>query len=1317
MTLTRFRPAHSLSLFARMNLRRIQEVTSALLAGALLLAPRPVAAQSTTNPPPAAVATNAPAASAPAPTATTPAPAAAATPAATTPAVRVNPALRLLPTRTIRSAPARAATANATEADADGEVPAAAKPAKGAKAADAPDLATAIRTMNFDRAPSALMELVKAQQAGGKLNETERFKLAVLLGDWPSVGKALKALPAADAMPAYTRLLDSLAANSQSAGQFFQQSSARNLGIGMVVDEMDESGQPQPQKKEDKRGLFLSEDFYAVIAAAPGDLDVSHVPSLAKLAKVALGPGGRQDFLERLQKGLQGFGGTTPAGQKLAAQLLSALGWMADAGPYLPLKREQWDSADTLMLVLTLEYFTQTGVQQRDERQLKHAAELCAFMMQTSRFSADDRGLFKQATDRFVKLLPALEADDAEQLIRENFLTQPEIMNDLILALGESGRQAQQGTDLNARGQSLATQSILLHVLEGKKSALPEAVNVLVMNWLGEAEQTYRFGGLGNLNAVDPDNPYMLYRPILSSSRNREVKTLPSEIVLSRAPSPTLIRRLNQGLAQRVNLTLLKVNLINPKEPVTIEALKGYLKEHPGQEKELCQDYLAAWVKKRSVPAEDPNVIRMRNLGYNMARQQATGIPLTRLRQNQNVAEFKMLLDSLRALSPEPLDAASVIQGFMAIHSGAEVYRLEDIEAIFGPPEKMNRAELMGLVTGMRTKLREQWQDPKTQQDAGTNRTEQEAKDEVSRGYRTALALVKRGLTPENADWKQYIVRGQLFFDAAEYEFARQIKLTDYVNLRDESFGSYKKAAEIYAGKLADLPRGQWTMEPYQMWFFVMLGASDLSQLTRAAARSDPGLKQIGDAMRALPGEVAEGHLKLFGAMLGDLLPQVPANMRQRFLSAGLQVVGADHPSANAATEAMKNYQELLNEVELRLTVDGPTRVGHGQPFGVFLGLEHTRQLAREAGGFSKYLQNLANQTRTMMIGLPAGQKQINYRDEFAKNVHAALDETFDVVSITFHDAGVRPLDLPREGWQETPLAYVVLRAKEAAVDRIPSIQLDMDFSDTSGQVVLPVRSQVQPLDAKDATPPPRPCPNLALTMTMDERDWRKDGKVVVEVAAKAQGVIPPHQELFDFAREGFDVEVSDNGLSVTQFESDGKQKTAQADRNWQFTYLRKKDLRGDAVLKFPTLKAGIQTTNVDYKHYQDADLVVVDAKEALAGVPLHSGVSSGLRNLAIVVALAAVGVAAWLLLRSRQRQQVGTKAVLAVPAQLTPFSVVAFLRRVQREGSARLDAAGREALKAQIREIEAACFSPAASAAGHPDLEAIARKWLQAVH
>jgi hypothetical protein len=695
--------------------------------------------------------------------------------------------------------------------------------------------------------------------------------------------------------------------------------------------------------------------------------------------------------------------------------------------------------------------------------------------------------------------------------------------------------------------------------------------------------------------------------------------------------------------------------------------------------------------------------------------QGGSGIPLTRLRQNQNIQQFKSLLTELRGISKEPIDPALVVQSFMTLHSGAEVYRIEDIEAIFGPPEKMARDEFLNLLGGMRSRLQEQWRDPKTQQQAGTNRSEQETKDEVSRGYRTALELAKRGIRAEDGDWAAFITRGQLFFDVSQYEFDRKVKLSEYVNLRDEAFASFKKAAEIYAAKLPGLPRGQWSIEPYQAWFIVMLGASDLSQLTISTARTDPGLQAIGDAMRALPGDAAEHHLTLFGKMLGTLFPRVPANVRQRFLGSGLKIIGEDHPAAKTAMASLNYYRELLDEVQLRVTVDGPTRVGHAQPFGAFISIEATSQLMRESGGFAKYLQNQSQQNKMMMMGGGGGggQGQQNLRDDFAKNIHAALDETFEVLSLTFHDAAVKTIDLPRDGWIETPLVYAVLRAKNAAVDRIPSIQIDMDFIDQPGQVVLPVMSQLQPLDSKDDAVEPRPCPELALTLTMDEREWSA-GKVVVEIQARGQGIIPSLEELFDFQQQGFALETVDSSLSVSQFVSDGNRKAPQADRNWQLTYRRNKDLQGDVMFRFPALKAGIQPTSVEYKHYQDADLITVNAQQAAAGVKLSSQVGNGLRNAILIGLLVAAFVGLVTFLRRRKASAHTTAEALTVPDPLTPFSAVAFLRRIQQHHASRLGENERSALDTQIAQLEAAYFSGSKSST--PDLSAVTATWLRAV-
>jgi len=253
----------------------------------------------------------------------------------------------------------------------------------------------------------------------------------------------------------------------------------------------------------------------------------------------------------------------------------------------------------------------------------------------------------------------------------------------------------------------------------------------------------------------------------------------------------------------------------------------------------------------------------------------------------------------------------------------------------------------------------------------------------------------------------------------------------------------------------------------------------------------------------------------------------------------------------------------------------------------------------------------------------------------------------------------------------------------------------------------------VQPIDARDSESAPRPCEDLNLMFTMDEREW-KDGRVVVEISASGYGTIPDHTRVFDFEQEGFDVEVGDNGVSITEFVSDDGKLRPKADRNWQFTYARTKDLRGNALLHFPELRPGIEAASLEYQHYQDADLVDLDPKQAAVGVRLAGGVSTGIRNALIVLVLAALGLVAFLLFRRKSKEGQKTDSGIALPTQLTPFSVVAFLRRIQQENGSVLDSGSRQELQTEIRAIESAYFSGNVAPATKPDLQAVAHKWLR---
>ena len=192
-------------------------------------------------------------------------------------------------------------------------------------------------------------------------------------------------------------------------------------------------------------------------------------------------------------------------------------------------------------------------------------------------------------------------------------------------------------------------------------------------------------------------------------------------------------------------------------------------------------------------------------------------------------------------------------------------------------------------------------------------------------------------------------------------------------------------------------------------------------------------------------------------------------------------------------------------------------------------------------------------------------------------------------------------------------------------------------------------------------------------------------------------------------------MDVVENGVSVGEFISDGKTKQANADRGWQFTYKRKKDLRGDVTLKFPAVKAGIPVASTEYQHYQDADLVKLDAKQAATGITFKTATGRSLRGAVIALLVIIAGIGVWLFQRARSRRPKAVEAGLALPAQITPFTVVAFLRRLQKESAGKLDDTARQSLRTQIGEIEAAFFRGGPAPANAPDLESIAQKWWQA--
>lgn len=1174
--------------------------------------------------------------------------------------------------------------------------------------------------MNFDyerTASSYYRAMEERRRRGSQSSAGEEFTWAVLRSDWPAVGRLLKRIPEKDAQKVYNRMLQRLAGGARARDSLFER-------YEQAKPVTDPSAEPdfEPQtyyyrgNAQREGGIFLSDDFFGVVAAAPAPPDLAQQRLLASLGKVALqGDTGRRSLLERLKAGLPGYDESKPAEAVNIARLLCALGWPELAEPYLPATATELSDAKLEDLLLTADYLSARGAAEKNDDMLRRG-------WATLKAASAKNAPADQIVERIVGQVPALDDTLVSTGLVALLNQQPALRAPLIVRLSQpataAGRADSSGDDEDddspaaGRMAALRTQSLLMAGLVrtgGTNDSGLDVITGLTWNWLKAAEESR----LQAEQDIQRRAREAMYNQRGVSSRSQQRTILAPEEALRTAPDEVVVDILQPGLARQVRLQKFALMLLGGDIDASLAYLRLCCKAYPEESRDLCSHYIAAWVDRRSnaLVQEDPDMVRMRQMGYQIPdNRKPGGIALTRALQTRNVREFKDLLGELRKLTPA-LDPARITWAFLNIHSGAEVYRIEDVEAIFGPPEKMERAELRSLLAAMRVNLAAGWRDMEKQQKSGTNRTADEVKDEVSRGYRVALELLRRGIGFEGGSWEDDIVRGQLCFDAAEFEKDRNMELADYVDLRDKAFASFRHAATNYAAEAVTKSPGQWSIAPFQAWFFVLLGASDLTALNPGRPRDDLGLGALRATLAAMPAPAGPAHRALFGAALTNMIDRVPPQMKQKFLAAGLQALGPDAPEAAGAKATLDYYANLLEEARLRVEIDGSTRVGHGRSFGAFLFLDHTAQLARESGGFQRYLQNQSDQM-AMMSGMyvPPGRRAAsNHRENFETNVYSALGERFEVQSVTFHDATAKPIRLPREGWQTMPLAYVVLRAKDAAVDRLPSLAIDLDFNDGRGVVLLPALSQVVPLNAADAKPGARPCTNLALAVTLDDREWSK-GRLLVEVAAQGNGLIPSLDELCPVGLAGCEREVKDNGVNVSTFQTQDGRSLPQVSRTWQITLLRKTGAAVPAQFTFPALTADFPAATIAYKRAAEADVVPVEAKLALSGVALPKLSPARAVPLPALVAFgAALALGAWWWVRLRRRPAAVEKnSPLEVPAHLTPFTVLAFLRRVA--GAKPGDAA----LRRQIQELERRWFGPSPVTPPEAELRGLAEQWMK---
>jgi len=1154
-----------------------------------------------------------------------------------------------------------------------------------------------------ETAPLIADPIATPPDAKGDSKEVEQFKRLVIVGDWEKVGEFLRTLTNDHGKQVYRYLLRELPNTARAS-----------RGPQMP----DQPPIPTPQPGGPGPAMLggptlVVDDVLGLAEAAPHELEVDDARLLGQLLGRLLARGDALDpLLPKLDVGVKGLGGGDPAARGRAAEMLVAANRLIEAGPFLMPAEVAREKKNWAALDLRARQLIALGKKEKDSKSLTEAWEINQFILAAAESGTSNR---EPALRRSFELMPLISREVGTNWLRRSFQDSPNQGLAILAAVSETVQKGfnERVTEQRQRNLELQKQVVetFLGVADPSQAHWRAALNLLAQTWMQEAawaKQRYQpprnygpqYDEFGNVRYYEP----------YPMQDGNQPQAIAFDQLLASAPGEAWLAQLDVSLQVALHALMADLCLKAEQTEEALQHLEAVAIVQPRGATELANEFLRVWTRMRN-PTQQP-----RNMAYGPygpiyyssgMMMRGGGISLTRAMQARNIREFSSLLRKLASLRLPPLNDDVLVSAFAGAHSPAEVFRTEDIEAVFGPLDRIRLDTLAGLTQTMRERLASQWRQPRVQQQAKTERTDKQIEAEMLRGYDVVLRLLDDGLKREPDHWQMNLSRAAVYFDLAEFQYGKKVDLAIYVEKREEAFKGFERAAALYASALSGIEEKEQSPKVYQQWFNANLGASDLAYVTRQQEPETNQLQRIRAAILSLPGGAAERHMSAFAKSLGQSVNTLRPELKPRFLRAGLRIAG-DHSDAEEARKLARYYDDLLQEIEFVVRVDGDATVGHTRPFGVFVSLRHTADIEREAGGFARYLRNLKKGTYAYYN--PYGQQQRNFVEDFDKLVREKLVDKFDVKSITFLDEKVQSRGYGRPGWRETPLAYLLIQAKDASVDQLPALHMDLDFMDQRGQVVLPVASQIVLLDARPVRVESRPVAELEITQILDDREIG-EGLVTLEVKARGRGLVP---ELAVLVKTNFVhlivEEASDQGLSVAEIDTEGDEVAPVTERNWLFKLQVNEDAPASLPFQFPeTTVAGAKTI---FKRYADADLVEVEPKLALAGLTLRPRPWWHWLGLGVVL-LAGVGGLAWWL-RRHQPEASQEKPVYVLPEPATPFTVMSLLRRMQADASLRWSDANRAELTQNIQWLESHFFARECNGDPEPDLAGIGRRWVE---
>jgi len=1062
------------------------------------------------------------------------------------------------------------------------------------------------------------------------------------------------------------------------------------------------------------------DDVLGLADAVPGDFTADNLRKLGQLLGLAVPPGEAFWLADKLRKGTAKLGGTDPAKRLLAGRVLLAGGFKELARTYLPAASQ-------------LEQIADEGLRN----------ELTAFLATQQETEAAQRGQVQKIWDENLRLLAMPRVSDWEKskagtaLARVLMQIQPGTLAPVFVELVKSnpdsamrlvsGLQRKQQNESRGeptlRADNLKAQATVATLLAENVdlNAKPwnQLVQLMAEAWMNEAENTFSQK---------------------TSSAASKSKAVLAEDLLATAPAGKWLAALPDGVRERFDVSLSKVILASANFDLAADRIVEIGKRSPAAAVALAEDFLTVWAQTHNPTL--PEALRKKYALADDAR-----IPVTPIMMEKNIDSLARMMGLFRQAGIAPKDWPKVVGAFDLAYSNAEAYRESHLEKVFGPFREMDEQLFFLILSRMHGNLTDRWRKMDVQRAGLTRRNETQTLEMVRAGYSTALRMIDAWLAGHTEVSRALTLGGTLLTDWGDFEYFQELvtgdakkRLTGYKEKNLQAQDYFLRGTEAYAKEVAKLAPADYSVDAYLGWFHSLIGIGSGGQINLSKAMNRAALAKIREQLLALPGKAAPAHLsqfaKVVSARLADERDPLHEDLKYRYLASSL-VITKDDPFTLGAQKKAAYFDQLLSEVRLQTRVDGPNTIGRDQDFGIIISVVHTEAMGRVAQ-FGQYLSNDP-------AGLPGGasrQKQRKSmmvrkirdaqgpRDEFELALNEVLAPFFDVKSVVFASTEVKPRPTAQPGWEETVLAYALVRAKDASVDKIPPVELELKFIDLTGPVTIPATSAETVIQITAAAPP-RPASKVEVTQTLDTRQFAISGALALEIKAVGNGLVPDLDQLLDLAALKQAVGVrqvnAHEGLQLKELNTWGEQVGPRSERLWTLS-LNSDAIRraeGPTDFRFPPVKS--KDYRLVCQTYKDMDLTTLTepsvrlgrtAAAAAGGVVLKQPGNPYLwPSIGAVIALVLGGFIYAMVKRGAadSERPLHARDVFKMPAEVDGFAVVALLRRPRTSPLVQLGAAQQQELQQDLQRVQQTCFGSQGSKMSEADLRGVVEKWLRA--